>query len=211
MKETGVARQSGRTFAEKTGRPRVASMTRSLMGLCLILSGSFGCAGPLAGEGAPVAQPTQSPPPAGTPPPSPPSPPAPPPQAAESWRNLRLRLSPPGDPADTLARELTFALETALVQAGFQLVLDPAAPVDARLEVASALHSVGVAVHGTAFVAVEGDGILVDRVATQDGFYRRDRFAAEAARELLTALLASPRMAAFASRHGPRPAPTMAG
>jgi len=124
-----------------------------------------------------------------------------PPSAAESWRSLRLRLNPPLDAADALARELTFALETALVHAGLQLVRDPAAAVDAHLDLASAFHSVGFAIHGTAFLAVEGDGVLVDQVTTSDGFYRRDHFATEAARELVTALLASPRMGTFAAQH----------
>lgn len=210
MQDHRFANLFGWTHAEEMGGAagRAPLRALALMGLCLISVGSLACAGPLAGEKTAPSAPS----PSGAPAPAaqPPSPP-PPPQAAESWRTLRLRLEPPRDPSDALARELAFALETALVQAGFQMVLDPAAPVDARLEVASALHSVGLAVHGTAFLAVEGDGVLVDRVATEDGFYRRDRFAGAAARELVIALLGSPRMASFTSRHAPRPTPPVTG
>jgi hypothetical protein len=187
----------GRKYALSRGG-RLAAMGMA----CLLL---FACAGNAAS-----VKPT-------SPAPSPlPAPFSGPPSAAESWRSLRLRLNPPLDTADSLARELTFALETALVQAGLQMVRDPAAPVDAHLDLASAFHSVGFAIHGTAFLAVEGDGVLIDQVTTSDGFYRRDRFAQEAAHELLLAFLASSRVATFASHHGVIPirmiaaAPTVA-
>jgi len=129
------------------------------------------------------------------------SPPAAPasPVASAPVRALRLRFTQPLDTSDVLARELSLSLETALAQAGLKLIRDPAAPVDARLELASAARSVGVAVHGAAFLSIEGEGVLIDQVQTEGGFHRRDQFASEAAHELLDAVLKSPRLAAFAA------------
>jgi hypothetical protein len=142
-----------------------------------------------------------------TPPPSTPPPTPTPLVAPATVRALRLRLTPPLDASDVLARELSLSLETALAQAGLKLIRDPAAPVDARLELASAARSVGVAVHGATFLSIEGEGVLIDQVQTAGGFHRRDQFASEAAQELVDAVLKSPRLAAFAAsvNHAPCP------
>ena len=129
------------------------------------------------------------------------------PVASAPVRALRLRFTPPLDATDVLARELALSLETALAKAGLQLIRDPAAPVDARLELASAARSVGVAVHGPAFLSIEGEGVLIDQVQTAGGFHRRDQFASEAAQELLDAVLSSPRLAAFAASVSRAPCP----
>jgi len=127
--------------------------------------------------------------------------------ASAPVRALRLRFTPALDASDVLARELGLSLETALAKAGLQLIRDPAAHVDARLELASAARSVGVAVHGAAFLSIEGAGVLIDQVQTAGGFHRRDQFASEAAQELLDAVLKSPRLAAFASSVSRAPCP----
>ena len=154
-------------------------MTKALapVSLVLLLASSVGC----AAETAEVR-------------------PASPPRVASApLRALRFRLPPALDASDALSEEVMLSVETALAQAGLQLLRDPAVPIDARLELASATHSVGVAVQGVVFMAIEGNGFLVDRVASPGGLYRRDRFAPETARELVDAVLASPRLAAFAA------------
>jgi len=100
------------------------------------------------------------------------------------------------DPSD-LGKELGQSMGSALARRGLSVVLDERQPVDIELQVTYDLRSIGIAVQGVTTLAVERDGILVDRFATALDVFRRDTYPAKVSGELADKFVASARVKAL--------------